>query len=401
MNSKFWTRTGVILIVVILLKIAYSYERPGLNLAESVEEDNAVISEFAEPEIRSAQLVAKVESDEVNSPQKSQGEYSSFSQEEERTIAIYEQLNKAVVFITTTSLTVDPFDIFLDYRPEKGTGSGVIIDRIQGLILTNLHVIKGGSKIEVSLEDGNSYEAVVAGIDPRNDIALIRLKENVADLTEIKFGRSENLRVGQRVLAIGNPFGLHRTLTTGIISSLERAVRGGDGAVLTGLIQTDAAINPGNSGGPLIDMTGKLIGINTAILSNSGDNAGIGFAMPIDKIIRLLPEMLKYGKVREPFVGIQVIDTNWGPMIMRILPDSPASKSILKPIERQVNRGFIRGYIRDIKHAHVIKAVNGQPIKSKEDYLNILATHPKEIRLEVLALGHDDVEQVVLTPELK
>jgi len=289
------------------------------------------------------------------------------SEEEIRTIGVYRKVKDAVVFITTISLAIDPFDIFLDVRPKQGTGSGVVVDPRRGIILTNLHVVGEAQRIEVTLANGKNYPAEIVGYDRSGDIAVLRLTSIPKDLVGVALGNSNSLVVGQRVLAIGNPFGLHHTLTTGIVSSLERSVRSPTGALLRGLIQTDAAINPGNSGGPLLDITGTLIGINTAILSQSGDSAGIGFAIPINEIKRILPELIQFGKVRVADLGWVLVDTNQGPMVLRVLEGGPADSNGVSAIERRVGGAFMRGVVHDFKNADLVSAVNGVIVSTKEE----------------------------------
>lgn len=289
------------------------------------------------------------------------------TEEEERTIKVYKAANKAVVFITTMTLTVDPYDLFLEVRPREGTGSGFIIDPAKGIVLTNLHVIQDAQKIEIMLDNGESYRARLLGFDQEYDIAVLQIVDPPPDLVSLTFGDSSKIEVGQRLLAIGNPFGLNRTLTTGIVSSLDRTVKGPGGQIMKGLIQTDAAINPGNSGGPLLDADGRVLGINTAILSQSGDSAGIGFAIPINQIRRVLPELIATGKVLRPKIGWILVDTNQGPMVRRVLPGGPAESAGVGPIERIVQNVFRLGYVRDFQRADLIFAVNGTRVLNKED----------------------------------
>jgi len=319
------------------------------------------------------------------------------SDEEERTIEIYRKTNEAVVFITTITLAIDPFDMFLEYRPRQGTGSGVIVDEKNGIILTNLHVIGDADRIEVTLADGRNYRAVPVGVDKTSDLAVLRLAETPSTLVRVSYGESSSLVVGQRVLAIGNPFGLHRTLTTGIVSSLERNVKSPTGALLKGLIQTDAAINPGNSGGPLLDMDGRLIGINTAILSQSGDSAGISFALPIDQIRLVLPDLLAHGRVRRADLGWVLIDTTSGPMVLRIIEGGAAEAAKIQPVERPVAGVFLRGYVRDVEQADVIVAVNDRKVENKEQVQALLndVRRGDKIRLLLRRGGRRDQERVV------
>jgi S1-C subfamily serine protease len=306
------------------------------------------------------------------------------TEEEQRTISVYKRASEAVVFITTISLAADPNDFFMEVQPKEGTGSGLVIDGEKGIILTNLHVIQDAQRIEISLADGKNYSARLVGFDQEFDIAVLQLKNPPANLASLNFTDSSKVEVGQRVIAIGNPFGLGRSLTTGVVSSLDRTVKSPTGTVMRGLIQTDAAINPGNSGGPLLDSDGRVIGINTAILSQSGDSAGIGFAVPINQIQRVLPELIKTGKVLRPKLGWMLVDTNQGPMIRRVIQDGPADSAGLQPIERRVEQGFVRGFVRDFDRADLILEVNGQKVLTADEVdAAVQASEGKEIKLLV------------------
>ncbi len=300
------------------------------------------------------------------------------TQEEAHTIEVYRRVNESVVFITTTTLTVDPFDLLMEVRPKEGTGSGVIVDASRGIVLTNLHVIQDAHKIEITLADNRTYKAKLIGFDDEYDIAVLQLSDPPKHLVAAPFGDSAHAEVGQRVLAIGNPFGLNRTLTAGIISSLDRTVKSPSGKLLRGLLQTDAAINPGNSGGPLLDADGRLLGINTAILSQSGDSAGIGFAVPINQIKRVLPELIATGKVLRPKVGWILVDTTQGPMVQRILKDGPADLAGVEPVERVVDNAFVRGFIRDYENADLIYMVNGKRVRTRDEVDDIIQQSSSE-----------------------
>lgn len=289
------------------------------------------------------------------------------TEEEQRIIDIYKEAGQAVVFITTTSVAVDPFDFFGATQTREGSGSGVIVDANKGIIITNLHVIADAQKIEIALLDGKNYKARLLGYDDEFDVAILELINPPAKLHSVSFGDSSRLEVGQRVLAIGNPFGLDRTLTTGIVSSLNRTVKASASHLMRGLIQTDAAINPGNSGGPLLDTEGRLIGINSAILSQSGDSAGIGFAVPSNQIKRFLPELIATGKIAKPRYGWVIADTTSGPMIRRVQQGSPADEAGLQPIERYVQDVYVRGFIRDFERADLIIAVQGKQVSTKDE----------------------------------
>ena len=230
---------------------------------------------------------------------------SNYTQEEAQNINVYALCNEAVVNINTQ---VTAYDWFLQpYVQEGGSGSGSIIDK-RGYILTNVHVIEGATKIYVSLFDGTQYEAEVVGTDLDSDLAVIKFTPpSGMELKTIAFGDSSVLKVGQRVIAIGNPFGLERTMTTGIVSGLGRPIQNSNNRIIRDMVQTDAAINPGNSGGPLLDTSGKMIGINTMIQSSSGSSAGVGFAVPSTTAVRVVADLIKYGKVHRGTIDATVI----------------------------------------------------------------------------------------------
>ncbi|MDC7228409.1 MAG: trypsin-like peptidase domain-containing protein [Spirochaetales bacterium] len=231
-------------------------------------------------------------------------DYSSYSEEELNTISIYERLNEAVVNISTETMGIN---FFLEPVPmEGGTGSGSIIDT-RGFVLTNYHVVEDAYKVFITLYDGTTMEGEVIGRDQENDLAIIKFDPDGKELTTINFGSSSNLRVGQKVLAIGNPYGYDRTLTVGIVSGLGRPVKTSSGLVIQGMIQTDASINPGNSGGPLLDSQGRMIGINTMIYSPTGGSVGIGFSVPVDTASRVVPDLIRYGEVKRGWINIKPI----------------------------------------------------------------------------------------------
>lgn len=221
--------------------------------------------------------------------------------DEERVIAIYEARNGAVVNVNTQTVS---YNWFLEPIPQDGTsGSGSIIDD-RGYVLTNWHVIEGAFRVFVTLADGEQREGEVVGRDPENDLAIVRFDPRGLELETIPFGDSESLRIGQTVLAIGNPFGLDRTLTTGVVSGLGRPLRARNDLVIHDMIQTDASINPGNSGGPLLDAAGAMIGVNTMIVSPTGGSVGIGFAVPVNTARRVVPDLIEYGVVRRGWIDI-------------------------------------------------------------------------------------------------
>lgn len=233
----------------------------------------------------------------------------TYTQDEIQNISVYAKCSPAVVNINTQVTGVNWF--LEPITQEGGSGSGAIIDK-RGYVLTNVHVIKGASKIYVSLSDGTQYQAQIVGQDADSDLAIIKFDPpQGTNLSTITFGDSTNLKVGQKVIAIGNPFGFERTMTTGIVSALGRPIKDSStNRIIRNMIQTDSAINPGNSGGPLLDTNGKMIGINTMIYSSSGNSAGIGFAVPASTAIRVSSDLLKYGKVRRGQIQIQLVQLN-------------------------------------------------------------------------------------------
>lgn len=265
---------------------------------------------------------------------------SSYSQIESQNINVYSFCNEAVVNINTK---VTAYDWFLEpYVQDGGSGSGSIIDK-RGYILTNVHVIQDATKIYVSLFDGTQYEAEVVGQDLDSDLAVIKFTPpSGITLKTISFGDSANLKVGQRVIAIGNPFGLERTMTTGIVSGLGRPIQNSNNRIIRNMIQTDAAINPGNSGGPLLDTNGRMIGINTMIKSSSGSSSGVGFAVPSETAVRVVADLIKYGKVQRGKIDATIIqmssriaqyagtDVSTGVMVSEVKKGGQAEKNGLK-----------------------------------------------------------------------
>jgi len=328
---------------------------------------------------------------------------------EQETVEIYRKTNEAVVFISTQSMSNDSLDIYGytandSARSHSGAGSGVVVDAKEGIILTSLHVISDAESIDIFLADGKSYRARLLGHDPESDLAVLQLTSPPADLKAIAFGDSRSLQVGQWVFAIGNPHGLARTLTSGIVSSLHRTVRNPKNVVMKDLIQTDAALNPGSSGGPLLNSKGELIGINAAILSQSGDSAGISFAVPIHRVRAILSELIATGKVLRPRVGWLLVDTNQGPLVRRILPGSPAEEAGIEPLERPVGKVFRGGVVRDFDRADLITAIDGKKMRSVEDVeaTVLAARHGEALRISLRRGGnHEDQRTVTLKPALQ
>ena len=267
--------------------------------------------------------------------------------DEEINIRVYRMASPGVVNITTTAVA---YDFFLNPVPQEGTGSGAIIDKA-GHILTNFHVIEGARRLEVTLADGSKWPGRAVGADPSNDLAIIKTDAPVEQLTVVPLGDSSKLVVGQKVLVIGNPFGFERTLTVGIVSSLGRSIRADNGRSIRGIIQTDAAINPGNSGGPLLNASGEVIGVSTAIFSPSGGSVGVGFAVPINTAKRIIPELISRGRVARPYLGIsghEIVPTlaqalrlpvKEGIMVVEVTPGSPAQRAGIRGGDRTVQVG--------------------------------------------------------------
>ncbi|MDG2131509.1 MAG: trypsin-like peptidase domain-containing protein [Fuerstiella sp.] len=286
---------------------------------------------------------------------------------------VYDLTNRSVVNIATR---VGSERTFFRQNRTEDAGSGFVLDT-DGHILTNFHVIEAAQRILVTLHNGNSYDAEPIGVDPINDIAIIRLDVPPELLFPITIGDSSALKVGMKVLAIGNPFGLERTMTTGIISSLNRTLPVTRARSIKSVIQTDAAINPGNSGGPLLDSHGRLIGMNTAIASQTGQSAGIGFAIPSNLIARVIPELIEHGRVIRPDIGItEVLQTEDGLRILRMDPEGPAAQVGLKgPAIRRVKRGFVVFESEDRSAADLIVGVNGKDTRKVDEFLSEVESH--------------------------
>ncbi len=311
----------------------------------------------------------------------------SISDDEANNIQIYEKLNEAVVNVTSVSFE---YNWFLEPIPKEGTGSGSIIDQ-KGYVLTNYHVIKSANELSVTLADGSNYRGDIVGVDPENDLAVIKFDPQGRRLATISFGSSANLRVGQKVLAIGNPFALDRTLTTGIVSGLGRPVRTDSGLVIKEMIQTDASINPGNSGGPLLNSKGEMIGINTMIYSPSGGSVGIGFAVPVDTARRVIPDLLRYGKVQRGWIDIVPVqlfpalvryadlNVSEGILVSEVEPGSNAEAAGLKAGQQAVRYG--RSIIN--LGGDIIVDVDGVPVATLMDLLSALEDNKPGETVEV------------------
>ena len=319
--------------------------------------------------------------------------------EEQLIINAYERVSPAVVHITSR---VIEYSFFWGPIPQEGTGSGFIIDR-EGHIVTNNHVVAGAEEVEVTLANGSVFPAKVIGTDPYFDLAVLKVDAPAAQLTPVELGSSANLRVGQRAIAIGNPFGLDRTLTVGVISSLGRVIEREGEPPLGEAIQTDAAINPGNSGGPLLNSQGQVIGVNTAIKSPTGGSVGIGFAVPVDAVKRVVPELIEKGYYAHPWLGFEAysivpalaqgldLPVDKGLLIARIYRDSPADKAGLRGADREVRVG---NYIL-LAGGDIVTKVNGTAVNSMEDLTIYLETKTRVGDRLTLTIWRDGKEQQV------
>jgi S1-C subfamily serine protease len=327
---------------------------------------------------------------------------AGFTPEEEINIRVYRTVSPAVVNITNTAVA---YDFFLNPMPKEGTGSGAIIDQ-SGHILTNFHVIDGARRLEVTLADGSKWPARPVGADPSNDLAIIKIDAPAAALTTVPLGDSSTLVVGQKVLVIGNPFGLKRTLTAGIVSSLGRSIRAENGRSMRGIIQTDAAINPGNSGGPVLNSSGEVIGVSTAIFSPSGGSVGVGFAVPVNTAKRIIPELISRGYVARPYLGISGheiipllaqtlhLPVTEGIMVVEVTPGSPAQRAGLRGGDRAVQVGNIIVRVG----GDIITEVDGLKVRTFEQLSDFIDTkRPGDaVRLTFNRQGKANVVEVKL-----
>lgn len=319
----------------------------------------------------------------------------NLGEDEKATMEVFEKVSPSVVYITNKRLQRDFFSLTVTEIPQ-GTGSGLLWDNL-GHIVTNFHVIYKAHEVEVKLQNGKSYDAVLVGADPDHDLAVLRINAMNLNIPPVMIGSSKDLRVGQKVLAIGNPFGLDSTLTTGVISALGRTIQSMTDRYIHNVIQTDAAVNPGNSGGPLLDSHGRLIGVNTAILSPSGAYSGIGFAVPVDTINRITTKLINYGKVARPGLGISLIPDHImsrlgmeGVGILKVHKGSSAEAVGLRELRRLPGGQAEMG--------DVIIGCDGSRVKEGSDLIKILDRYEvgDEIELVIFREGGEKRVQIVL-----
>lgn len=316
------------------------------------------------------------------------------AEDEKTTIAVFRESSHSVVHITTLAVRRDAISLDLQQIP-RGTGSGFVWDK-KGHIVTNYHVIQGADAARVTFADQSSFRATLVGAYPDKDLAVLSIAAPAERLRPIPLGSSADLQVGQKTFAIGNPFGLDRTLTTGVVSALGREIESVTRHTIKDMIQTDAAINPGNSGGPLLDSAGRLIGVNTAIFSPSGAYAGIGFAIPVDEVNRVIPQILKHGKVTRPVLGIQTAPDRVarqlgvkGVLIFDVIPESPAAKAGLRPTRKQDGQ---------LELGDVILSVDDQAVRTLNELLDVLEKHSAgdEVLLKIVRDGKEEEVRVTL-----
>ncbi len=317
--------------------------------------------------------------------------------DERANIRVYEVANRAVVNINTFTQRMNR--LFMVPVPGQGSGSGAILDR-EGHILTNSHVVEGARQIEVTLASGDSYEAEIVGQDAGSDIAVLKIDAPAEKLFPIELGRSDNLRVGQQCYVLGNPFGLEGSLTKGIISSLNRSIAGRTGSEMKSLIQTDAAMNPGNSGGPLLDSQARVIGMNVAIASSTGQSAGVGFAIPVNRIRTIVPELIAHGKIVRPSHGIvEVMNTRQGLKIVSVAPKGPADRAGLRGygVRKETRRQgpiLYEKSVVDPDAADYMLAIDGKKVETHTDFLAVIDGYRPGQKVTLTILRDGQVQQL-------
>jgi S1-C subfamily serine protease len=318
-----------------------------------------------------------------------------FATDDERnTIKIFEQARPSVVFVTNQQLVRNPGSLDLITVPQ-GSGTGFVWDN-SGYIVTNFHVLQGARQIQITLQDQTNWPAEVVGLAPERDLAVLKINAPSAQLRSLPLGDSSNLSVGRKVLAIGNPFGLDATLTTGVVSALGREIESPTRRKISNVIQTDAAINPGNSGGPLLNSQGQLIGVNTMIFSPSGASAGIGFAIPVNTVKEVVPQLILHGRMVRPVIGVALAPDHWaqqsriqGVPILRVEPNSPAAKAGLEGATRNAWGQIILG--------DVIVGLNKMVTPNHDQLMSALEKHQPGDKVELQLVRNGEIIKRNLT----
>ena len=303
-----------------------------------------------------------------------QPDYLSFSTDDEaNTTEVFQRASPTVVFVTSSELRRQRFTRNVTEIP-RGAGSGFIWDAAAGLVVTNYHVVAGADRLTITLADEDAFQAEVVGLAPERDLAVLRMIDPPAGLVELPVGDSSELSVGRKVMAIGNPFGLDTTLTVGVVSALDREIQSPSNRTIRGVIQTDAAINPGNSGGPLLNSMGQLVGVNTAIYSPSGGSAGIGFAIPVNTVSEVVPQLIALGKIMRPVLGVELASDRWlrryrveGVPIVRTFRGFPADNAGMV--------GARRGSRGEIILGDVITEIEGERVANNDEFLSAMEKH--------------------------
>lgn len=381
-----------------ILTVGILFFRDGKNNQISNNSKTEYSETFSTSEEKN--VVSLEKTDDSSSASVAVATVSGYSQDEWQNINVYEKCNEAVVNINTKETA---YTWFLEpFVQDGGSGSGSIIDA-EGHILTNVHVIQNATKIYVSLHDGSQYEAKIVGYDLDSDLAVLKIDPpKGVILKTIEFGDSKKLKVGQKVIAIGNPFGMERTMTTGIVSGLGRPIQNSNKRIIRDMIQTDSAINPGNSGGPLLDTSGKMIGINTMILSSSGSSSGVGFAVSSETALRVVSDLLKYGKVNRGVIQASLyqldyriaryagLDISQGMLVSEVSSGGNAEKAGLKGGTEAAYYGNRKNII--YLGGDVITQIDNIKITSLADYYSALeAKRPGDVVKVVVRRNRKDI----------
>ena len=320
---------------------------------------------------------------------------ADFATDDERnTIQVFEKSRPSVVFVTNQQLVRDPRSLNLLEIP-RGSGTGFVWDE-SGYIVTNFHVVDGARKVMITLQDQSTWPAEIVGLAPERDLAVLKISAPEEQLTALPLGDSSQLSVGRKVLAIGNPFGLDATLTTGVVSALGREIQSPNQRTISNVIQTDAAINPGNSGGPLLNSQGQLVGVNTMIYSPSGASAGIGFAIPVNTVKEVVPQLIAHGRIVRPVMGVALAPDHWahqsgiqGVPILRVEANSPAAKAGLE--------GLFRNAWGQIVLGDVIVGINKKVTPNQDQLMSALERHKPGDKIEVHIVRNGEMMKRKLT----